>query len=42
MFIKHTDAAILVKQNQDLIVDKIQLPDNLQVGQVFGHIIKTD
>ena len=35
MLIKHTEAAILVAQNQDLIVDKIQLPKNLEVGQVL-------
>jgi len=35
---EYTDAAILVKQNQDLVVDKIKLPNKLSIGQVFVEI----
>ena len=30
-----TEAAILVEQNKDLIIDKIKLPESLGIGQVF-------
>ena len=30
--IKYTDAAILVEQNKELIVDKVQLPSKLDLG----------
>ena len=34
----YTDAAILVEQNQELVVDKIQLPKTLDVGQVLVEV----
>ena len=34
--IKYSDAAILVEQNKELIVDKIQLPGKLD----FGHLVE--
>ncbi|MBO8240512.1 zinc-binding dehydrogenase [Prochlorococcus marinus XMU1412] len=33
-----TDAAILVKQNQELVVDKIKLPNSLEIGQVLVKV----
>ena len=36
--IKNTDAAILVEQNKDLIVDKVKLPDELKIGQILVEI----
>lgn len=33
-----TNAAILVKQNEDLVVDKIRLPGELKVGQVLVEL----
>ena len=36
--IKYTDAAILVEQNKNLIVDKIQLPEKLEIGQVLVEV----
>ena len=36
---KYAKAAILVKQKNDLIVDNIQLPEKLEVGQVLVKII---
>ena len=35
---EYTEAAILVEQNRDLVVDKIKLPNKLSVGQVFVEI----
>ena len=35
-------AAILVKQDADLIVDNVQLPKNLGVGQVLVKIDKVE
>ena len=37
--IKFTDAAILVAQNEKLIVDNIELPRELDIGQVFVKLI---
>ena len=36
--IKFTEAAILVEQNKELIVDQIQLPEKLDIGQVLVEI----
>ena len=36
--IKQSDAAILVKQNSPLIVDKIDLPEELNYGQVLVKV----
>ena len=35
---KHMKAAILVKQNSDLIIDKIELPKTLNIGQVLVKV----
>ena len=37
--IKFTDAAILIKQNEQLVVDNIELPKELETGQVFIKLI---
>ena len=34
----YTEAAILVEQNQDLVIDKIKLPDSLGIGQVLVEV----
>ena len=34
----YTEAAILVEQNQDLVIDKVKLPDSLKIGQIFVEI----
>ena len=39
MFPKSTKAAILLKQNHPLIVDQIDMPENLFVGQVLIEVI---
>ena len=36
--IKYTDAAILLKQNKELVVDKIQLPEDLDFGQILVEV----
>ena len=36
--IKYTEAAILVEQNKELIVDKIQLPPKLDFGRVLVEV----
>ena len=36
--IKYTEAAILVEQNKDLVIDKVQLPEKLEIGQVLVEI----
>ena len=36
--IKFTKAAILVKQNKDLVVDNVQIPQELEVGQVLVEV----
>ncbi len=36
--IKYTDAAILVEQNKELIVDKVKLPEELSIGQVLVQV----
>ena len=36
--IKHSDAAILVKQNSPLVIDKINLPEELTYGQVLVKV----
>ena len=36
--IQYTDAAILVEQNKDLIIDKVQLPKVLDIGQVLVEV----
>ncbi len=33
-----TEAAILVEQNKDLVIDKIKLPDSLDIGQVLVEL----
>lgn len=35
----YTEAAILIEQNKELIVDNIKLPESLGVGQVFVELI---
>lgn len=34
----YTEAAILVEQNQELVIDKIQLPESLGIGQVLVEL----
>ena len=41
MKITHTKAAILVNQKQPLIVDNIELPTNLQPGQILVKVLKS-
>ena len=36
--IKYTDAAILVNQNRKLVIDKVQLPEKLGIGQVLVEV----
>ena len=36
--IKYTDAAILVEQNKNLVIDKVQLPEKLEIGQVLVEV----
>ena len=33
-----TDAAILVKQGSELIIDKVEIPSKLEVGQVLVKV----
>ena len=35
MEIEQTTAAILVQQNQPLVIDEVSLPEHLAVGQVL-------
>ena len=36
--IKYTEAAILIEQNKELIVDKVKLPEVLDIGQVLVEV----
>ncbi len=36
--VKYTEAAILIEQNKKLIVDKVQLPEKLEIGQVLVEV----
>ena len=36
--IKYTDAAILLEQNKELVFDKIQLPEDLDFGQILVEV----
>ena len=36
--IKYTDAAILIAQNNDLVVDRVKLPEFLGIGQVLVEV----
>ena len=36
--VKYTEAAILIEQNKELIIDQVQLPEKLAFGQVFVEV----